>query len=132
MVNIRIFGYTTTLGRYNTMDAIILSGTQFIEDRFDCYERFTRYLVDVLHIHPGPVSTLDNIQTLEDSYQARHRDQRHIYSTILEKHSKSVSQYTTPLNVIRSVTTTDKLPVTTRSLMILFYTLLSLLQLKNK
>lgn len=66
------------------LGVLILSGVQLIEDPFGCYQRFTQYLTEALHRHPGPVPAIGDLRALEESYQVHRRAQRHIYSTILE------------------------------------------------
>ena len=48
------------------LGAIILSSQDLIEDPFGCYERFSKYIADALHGHPGPVPVLGNLQLLEN------------------------------------------------------------------
>ena len=118
------------------LGVLILSGNQLVEDPFGCYQRFTQYLTEALHRHPGPVPAIGDLRALEESYQLHRRAQRHIYSTILETLQVGNSMHYARrvrfgaglhlLNVIRD----DNRQVTTRSLMALFSALLSL-QLKT-
>ena len=119
--------------RANLAGVLILTANQLIEDPFGCYQRFTQFLGEALHRHPGPVPTIGNLRDLEDSYQTHRRAQRH--ATILDTLQVGISMHYARrvrfgaglhlLNVIRS----DNRQVTTRSLMALFSALLSL-QLK--
>ena len=117
------------------LGVLILTASQLIEDPFGCYQRFTQYLADALHRHPSPVPNVGDLHTLETDYQVHRRAQRHIYATILDTLQVGTSMHYARrvrfgaglhlLNVIRE----DNRQVTTRSLMALFSTLLSL-QLK--
>ena len=55
------------------LGALILTNTQLIEDPFGCYERFTSYLTEALHRHPGPIPEFGDLQTLETNYQTHRR-----------------------------------------------------------
>ena len=114
------------------LGAIILSGNDLLVDPFGFYERFTNYLAEALHHHPGPNPTLGNLRQLEEDYQTHRRTQRFIYSTIIETLQVGTSMHYARrvrfgagqhlLTVIRE----DNRQVTTRSLMALFSALLSL------
>ena len=75
------------------LGVLILSGMQLIEDPCGCYQRFTQYLTEALHRHPGAVPAIDDLRALEESYQVHHRAQRHIYSTILETLQVGISMH---------------------------------------
>ena len=123
------------LASLRLLGVLILTANQLIEDPFGTYQRFTEYLGEALHRHPGPVPTIGNLNDLEESYQIHRRAQRHIYATTLDTLQVGISMHYARrvqfgaglhlLNVIRS----DNRQVTTRSLMALFSALLSL-QLK--
>ena len=115
---------------------LILSDIQLIEDPFGCYERFTRRLGDSLSRHPGPVPTFGNLDSLEQQYQTHRRAQRFIYATIVDTLQVGTSmhyarrvQFGAGLHLLQ-VIRADNRQVTTRSLMALFSSLLSL-RLKN-
>ena len=72
------------LAALQLLGALILTNSQLIEDPFGCYERFTTYLTEALHRHPGPIPAIGDLQTLETNYQTHRRAQRFIYATILD------------------------------------------------
>ena len=51
------------------LGVLILSGIQLIEGPFGCYQRFTQYLTEALHRHPGPVPGIGDLRALEEIYQ---------------------------------------------------------------
>ena len=114
---------------------IILSGNELICDPFGCYERFTSYLADALHRHPGPIPAIGNLCQLKADYQVHRRAQCFMYSTIIEiLHVRLVGTSMHYARRVRSgagqhlltVIREDNRQVTTRSLMTLFPALLSL------
>ena len=123
------------LAALQTLGFLILSDIQLLHDPFESYERFTDYLASSLARHPPPVPAFGNLQTLEQDYQVHRRAQRFIYSTIVDTLQIGTSMHYARrvrfgaglhlLQIIRS----DNRQVTTRSLMALFSSLLSL-QLK--
>ena len=111
---------------------LILSDAQLLHDPFGCYERFTTYLADALTRHPGPVPAFGNLHNLEQDYQVHRRAQRFIYATIVETLQVGTSmhyarrvQFGAGLHLLQ-VIRADNRQVTTRSLMALFSSLLSL------
>ena len=118
------------------LGVLILSDAQLLEDPFGCYQRFTQFLAEALHRHPAPVPNPGDLQSLDDDYQIHRRAQRFIYSTIIETLQVGASMHYARqvrfgsgmhlLSIIRS----DNRQVTTRSLMALFSTLISL-RMKN-
>jgi len=55
------------------LGVLILTANQLIQDPFGCYQRFTQFLSEALHRHPGPVPNLGNLRALEESYQIHRR-----------------------------------------------------------
>ena len=119
-----------------TLGFIILSDIQLVHDPFDTYERFTNYMATALARHPGPVPAFGNLSNLEQDYQIHRRAQRFIYSTIVDTlqigtsmHYARRVQFGAGLHLLQIIRS-DNRQVTTRSLMVLFSSLLSL-QLKS-
>ena len=112
------------------------TAAQLIEDPIGCYVQFTRSLAEALSVFPGVVPDVGNLNVLDDLYQIHRKAQRFIYDTIVRTLKVGVSMHYARgvkfgagvhlLNIVIS----DNRQTTTRSLMALFSTLLSL-ELKN-
>ena len=116
-----------------TLGFIILSDFQLVQDPFESYERFTNYLATALARHPGPVPEFGNLHNLEQDYHVHRRAQRFIYSTIVDTlqigtsmHYARRVQFGAGLHLLQIIRSDNNRQVTTRSLMALFSSLLSL------
>lgn len=106
---------------------------QLIEDPIGCYVQFTRSLANALAIFPGDVPDVGNLGYLEDFlYKIHKKAQRLIYDIIVRTfrvgssmHYARNVKFGAGLHLLNTVVA-DNRQTTTRSLMAVFSTLLSL------
>ena len=116
----------------NQLKVLPFTAPQLIEDPIGCYIQFTRSLGEALSVFPGNVPDVGNLTMLDDLYQIHRKAQRFVYDTIVRTLKVGSSMHYARgvkfgagvhlLNILIS----DNRQTTTRSLMALFSTLLSL------
>ena len=105
---------------------------QLIEDPIGCYVQFTRSIASALSVFPGDVPDVGNLGVLDDLYQIHRKAQRFIYDVIVRTlrvgasmHYARGVKFGAGLHLLNTVVA-DNRQTTTRSLMALFSTLLSI------
>ena len=119
-------------GALHALKMLPFTAMQLIEDPIGCYLQFTRSLASALSVFPGDVPDVGDLGALDDLYQVHRKAQRFIYDVIVRTfkvgssmhYARSV-KFGAGLHLLNLVVA-DNRQTTTRSLMAVFSTLLSL------